>query len=91
MRKLIEKSDDVDWDTLIQQAEFLHHNEQKQLQKRERHWRKKQRKKAALRHKKYLAVGAFSANLVAIDAALSIKPSNALAVCDAVAGPIPRV
>ena len=66
MRKLIEKSDEVDWDTLIQQADFLHHAEQKKLRQRERHWRKKQRKKAALRHKKYLAVGAFSVNLMAM-------------------------
>jgi hypothetical protein len=63
LRKLI-KSDDIDWESLIATADFLHKSEQKKLRQRERRFRMNQRKKAVLRSKKYRAIGSFSVNLI---------------------------
>ena len=64
LREMVVKSDDVDWDAVIRQADFLHKKEQERLQKREHRWRKNQKKKALGRRKKYDAVGSFSVNLL---------------------------
>jgi predicted protein tyrosine phosphatase len=66
LQRIVLKSDDVDWETIIVQADFFHHREEQQLKKRLRSWRRKQTLQALDRRRRYDLAGPFSVNLLAM-------------------------
>jgi predicted protein tyrosine phosphatase len=66
LKRIVLKSDDVDWETVIIQADFFHQREEQQLRKRLRSWRKKQTLLALERRRRYESAGPFSVNLLAV-------------------------
>jgi predicted protein tyrosine phosphatase len=66
LQRIALKSDDVDWETIIVQADFFHHREEQQLKKRLRTWRRKQTLQALDRRRRYDLAGPFSVNLLAM-------------------------
>jgi predicted protein tyrosine phosphatase len=76
LKKIVLKSDDVDWESIIVQAEFFYQREKKQLKKRVRKWRRKQTLQALDRRRRYEAAGSFSVNLLTIAASDDVEPSG---------------
>jgi hypothetical protein len=66
LKRIVLKSDDVDWETIIVQADFFHQREEQQLQKRLLRWRRKQTLQALDRRRRYDSAGPFSVNLLAM-------------------------
>jgi predicted protein tyrosine phosphatase len=66
LQRIVLKSDDVDWETIVVQADFFHQREEKQLKKRLRSWRRKQTLQALDRRRRYDLAGPFSVNLLAM-------------------------
>jgi predicted protein tyrosine phosphatase len=68
LQRIVLKSDDVDWQTVIVHADFFHQREEQQLRKRLRRWRKKQTLQALDRRRRYDSAGPFSVNLLNMSA-----------------------
>jgi predicted protein tyrosine phosphatase len=66
LQRIVLKSDDIDWESIIVQADFFHQREEQQLQKRVRSWRRKQTLQALDRRRRYDSAGPFSVNLLAM-------------------------
>ena len=66
LQRIVLKSDDVDCETIIVQADFFHHREEQQLKKRLRSWRRKQTLQALDRRRRYDSAGHFSVNLLVV-------------------------
>jgi predicted protein tyrosine phosphatase len=66
LQRIVLKSDDVDWETIIVQADFFHQREEKQLKKRLQSWRRKQTLQALDRRRRYDSAGPLSVNLLAM-------------------------
>lgn len=66
LKRIVLKSDDIDWETIVVQADFFHLREEQQLQKRLRNWRRKQTLQALDRRRRYDLAGPFSVNLLAM-------------------------
>ena len=64
LRRMIVKSDDVDWKDVIMQADSLHQREQERWQQQEQRNRRREKKRALDQRKKADAVGSFSVNLL---------------------------
>jgi hypothetical protein len=68
LKRVVLKSDDVDWQSVIVQADFFHQQEEELLRKRLRRWRRKQTLQALDRRRRYESAGPFSVNLLNMSA-----------------------
>jgi hypothetical protein len=64
LRKLVQKSDDIDWEAVIQQADILHKREQERI--RRRSWRSRNKRTLLQKRRKYEQTGCFSVNLLVL-------------------------
>ncbi|KAL7557260.1 hypothetical protein ACA910_001791 [Epithemia clementina (nom. ined.)] len=64
LRRIVVKSDDVDWKSVIAKADSLHQKQQEKLKQQEQRNRRREKKRALDLRKKYDAAGSFSVNLL---------------------------